>query len=224
MKRTIIFYLTIGWGSVLSQDVIGDRKNLDGLEYLVTTPDNYNKNQKAGYPLLLFLHGGDRSNTKHHPKKYAERASVNFPFIVVAPHCTGGCSWSGVDFEALLKKVQQEYNVDTKRMYITGYSMGGYGTWSALEKYALLFAAAAPIAGGGNASKICVANNLPIKAYHGDKDNVIDYSQSKKMIDALKKCNGKAELVTIKDGNHGIWPSIFQSDNFYSWLLEHHRP
>ena len=193
------------------------------IPYLVSTPNNYSENKDAEFPTILFLHGGDRSNTRHHPKKYAKKAGIDFPFIVIAPHCAGGCRWGSVNFKALLKEVRQNYRIDKKRIYITGYSMGGYGTWSAITNYPDLFAAAAPIAGGGNENKICKAKKISIRAYHGDKDRVIPHSESVKLTDALNKCGSKAELITIEGGRHGIWAGIFQDSKFYEWLLKHKK-
>ena len=107
-----------------------------------------------------------------HPKKYAMESQLDFPFIVIAPHATGGISWSNLDFKTLMGEVSKLYRIDESRIYITGYSYGGYGTWSAITKYPELFAAATPICGGGNPDKICTAKNVAIKAYHAQDDTV----------------------------------------------------
>ncbi len=216
--------LTILLGLIVSKPILSQslgaipKTSKDGLDYIVTLPEDYSKNRESA-PLLLFLHGGDGSNTKHHPKKYATQAGLEFPFLVVAPHCNSGCSWSSVNYDALLSEVLQEYNVDRKRIYITGYSMGGYGTWSAITKSPDWFTAASPICGGGNASTICKAKNLAIRAYHGDKDSITPYTGSKQLIQTLKDCDTQAELITIKGEDHWIWPELFQSNDFYSWFL-----
>ncbi len=219
----ILFLLLFGFQTFSqSLDAIDKTSKKTGLKYLVTLPEGYQSSGEAS-PLILFLHGGDGSNTKHHPKKYAAQAGIAFPFMVVAPHCNSGCSWSSVDYEALLGEVLQEYNVDKNRIYITGYSMGGYGTWSAITKSPDLFAAAAPIAGGGNASTICNAKGIPIRAYHGNKDSVTPYSGSERLVKALKECGAAAELFTIEGGNHGIWPALFKDKRFYDWFLKHSK-
>lgn len=193
------------------------------IPYLVATPDNYQTEGTAVYPVLLFLHGGDRSNTKHHPLKYAKKAGIDFPFITIAPHCTSGCNWANVNFDKLLEEIAANYKIDKDRIYVTGYSMGGYGTWSAIANFPDLFAAAAPICGGGNEGSICKAKGLAIKAFHGDKDRVIPHSASVKLVNALKKCKANAELVTIEGGDHGIWPKLFQDPKFYDWFLTQKR-
>ena len=101
--------------------------------------------------------------------------------------------------------------------------MGGYGSWSALTKFPHLFAAAAPIAGGGNTSEICKAKKVPTRAYHGDNDNVVNHSQSVKMIKALQKCGGNAQLITYEGVDHGSWPITFEDPEFYKWLLSNSK-
>lgn len=190
----------------------------DQLPYLISIPETYD-NDDTNYPLLIFLHGGDRSNTKHHPKKYATEQGIDIPMIIAAPHCSRGCSWSRVDFEALVNEISENFRIDKTKIFITGYSMGGYGTWSALTNYPKLFAAAAPICGGGNPNKICVVKNTSIKAFHAKDDNVTPYSGSKNMVKALESCNGKIELISYNSGGHGIWPSIFRDNEFYDWFM-----
>lgn len=206
---------------LVAQGVFGKAHKQKGanLNYLVSLPDSYSEDGN-GSPLILFLHGGDGSNTKHHPKKYATQANIEFSFMVVAPQCSSGCNWSTVDYDGLLNEVTEMYNVDKNRIYVTGYSMGGYGTWSAMTKSPDLFAAAVPIAGGGNTVSICNAKNIAVWAFHGDKDSVTPYSGSKKLIDSLKGCGANAKLETLKDEDHWIWPAIYKDQRLYDWLLQ----
>ncbi|MEO9802780.1 MAG: hypothetical protein ABJF04_06015 [Reichenbachiella sp.] len=192
-------------------------KKFKDIPYLLSTPENYTADQI--YPTIIFLHGGDRSNTKHHPSKYAKRAEIDFPFIVIAPSCTGGCSWSSVDLEGLFKQASADVSIDPSRVYLTGYSMGGAGTWANLKKIHHLLAAAAPLApAGGNTSNLCVAKDLPIRVYHGTAD--YGYKNSQKMVKALNDCGAsQVELVPLEGKGHGIWPGIFSDQTFYDWLL-----
>ena len=215
--------LAFSAGDANAQKTIKQHSKAQKLDYLLFLPKDYSEDTQNQSPLLLFLHGGDRSNTKHNPQKYAAAADIDFPFIVVSPHCTSGCSWSTVDFHALLKEVIAEYNVDQTRIYLTGYSMGGYGSWNLLVRSPSWFAAAAPIAGGGDASKICKAKNITVRAYHGDKDNVISHRKSESMINALKECGGSAELILYPGVDHGSWPRTFSDPEFYKWLLKHKK-
>ncbi|MEN8373985.1 MAG: dienelactone hydrolase family protein [Gemmatimonadota bacterium] len=194
----------------------------DGTAYLVNLPESYDA-ADLPVPVILFLHGGDRSNTRNHPLRFARAAGLNIEFIVIAPHCAPGCRWEAVDFDALLEQVSEEFRVDGSRVYLTGYSMGGYGSWDLLGRSPGWFAAAAPIAGGGDPRAICAARGVAIRAYHGDRDDVIPHSRSAQMVDALKACDGDAELITYEGVDHGSWPITFRDPDFYSWLLEHRR-
>ncbi len=191
----------------------------DEISYLVSLPSDYQSTEQ-NYPVILFLHGGDRSNTKHHPKKYWLQSELSVPCIVIAPQAQGRLGWHNANFRTLLKEVSVLFRINTKRIYITGYSYGGYGTWTAISKYPDLFAAAAPICGGGDSSNICVAKTVAVKAFHAIDDPVTPYSKSEKMVRALKACNGNAELKTAKTGGHGIWPYIYRDPEFYAWLLK----
>lgn len=220
-KVSITLLLFFVVSLLIAQDFEGEKHLLKegNIPYLVTLPDSYQKGEHS-YPLLVFLHGGDRSNTKHHPKKYAKKAGIkDFPFIVLAPHCSGGCSWSKVNFDKLLTEVTEAYPVDKNRIYLTGYSMGGYGSWSALSNYPKWFAAASPIAGGGSTNTICQAKDVAIRAYHGDKDSIIGYQNSVKLVETLKTCKASAELITHSGEDHWIWPQLFQDEKFYQWFL-----
>lgn len=192
-------------------------KEYKGVPFIVTTPDGYSKDQI--YPTIIFLHGGDRSNTKHHPTKYAYKSGIDFPFIVIAPSCTSGCSWSRVDLEGMLQLSSKEFSIDPNRIYLTGYSMGGAGAWANLKKIAPLLAAAAPLApAGGSTSDLCSAKDLPIRVYHGTADS--GHENSRNMVKKLKECGSQsAELISLEGAGHGIWPGIFSDESFYSWLL-----
>ncbi len=206
----------IGQSTDLGTEQYSSSQNI---HYLVGLPKDYGENQDKKYPLLLFLHGGDRSNTRHHPKKYALKNQINFPFIVAAPHCTSGCSWNQIDFDQLLEEIVSQYSVDKNRIYLTGYSMGAYASWNLLSRSPHWFAAAAPIAGGGEPSNICKAREVSIRAYHGANDRVIPQRRSEIMIDQLKSCQGKAELVIYPNTDHGSWILTYQDPEFYEWLL-----
>ena len=190
------------------------------LSYLITLPNNYRQDTQHKSPLLLFLHGGDGSNTRHNPRKYAP--DPDLPLIILAPQAPSG-GWSSVDFNTLLKEVSAEYNVDPDRIYLTGYSMGGYGVWDLLSRNPEWFAAAVPIAGGGDAERICKAKNVSVWAIHGDQDDVIPHSESEKMINALKKCGADAQLTLYPGVKHPSWIQAYKDPAFYKWLLNHRK-
>ena len=206
----------------MAQEIMNStNEKFKNLPYILSTPDGYD--QKEAHPTIIFLHGGDGSNTRHHPTKYAAKAGLEFSFIVIAPSCTGGCSWSSVDLEGVLKQAAQKVSIDPKRVYLFGYSMGGAGTWANLKKINHLLAAASPLApAGGSTSDLCKVKDLPIRVYHGTAD--YGYDRSQNMVKKLKECGSEnAELISIEDEGHGIWPAIFSRQDFYDWLLAQSR-
>ncbi len=202
-----------------AQSGLGEKRISEStkVEYLISLPKGY-QTDGNGSAMILFLHGGDGSNTKHHPKKYAAEAGIEMDFMVVAPKCASGCNWSSFDFDALLTEVTSQFNVDRKRIYITGYSYGGYGTWSAISRYPEWFTAAAPIAGGGSPKIVCKANQVAIWAFHGDKDSITPYTQSKNLVQKLKGCGAQARLETFEGADHWIWPAIYKDHRLYDWF------
>ncbi|WP_083262451.1 prolyl oligopeptidase family serine peptidase [Roseivirga sp. 4D4] len=202
-----------------AQSSLGEKRISEStnVEYLVSLPKGY-QTDGNGSAMILFLHGGDGSNTKHHPKKYAAEAGIEMDFMVVAPKCASGCNWSSFNFDALLTEVTDQFNVDKERIYVTGYSYGGYGTWSAISRHPQWFAAAVPIAGGGNTDVVCNAKNVAVWAFHGDKDSVTSYTQSKRLIEKLQTCEAKAKLETFEGADHWIWPAIYKDQRLYDWL------
>ena len=225
LGRPLALYLSAAsliFTTSLSAQTDVSHTSAEGLPYLVTPPQGTDATE-APHPVLVFLHGGDRSNTRHHPARYAAAEGIEFPFLTIAPHCASGCAWPSVDLPALLREVSETYPVDLTRVYLTGYSMGGYGAWAQLALHPEMFAAAAPIAGGGDAGSICAARGVPVRAYHGDQDNVIAHERSVEMVAALDDCGGEAELVTLKGVAHGSWIPTFKDAAFYQWLLSHSR-
>ncbi len=222
MKGTLtILFLGTFLNGTTQEIKNGTNERYKNLPYILSTPDNYNEDQK--HPTIIFLHGGDRSNTRHHPTKYASRAGLDFPFIVIAPSCTSGCSWSNVDLEGVLKQASEKVSIDPNRVYLFGYSMGGAGTWANVKKINHLLAAASPLApAGGSLSDLCKLKDLPIRVYHGTAD--YGYDRSQNMVNKLKECgSGSAELISLEGEGHGIWPAIFSKQDFYDWLLAQSR-
>lgn len=224
MKRKISILIPVALLAlkVNSQEIeYATSMKYENIPYILSTPKNYSIDSE--HPTIIFLHGGDGSNTKHHPSKYAAKADINFPFIVIAPSCASGCSWSTIDLEGILKQASGEVQIDPNRVYLTGYSLGGAGTWANLKKISHLLAAASPLApAGGTTSNLCKAKDLPIRIYHGTADG--GYRNSQNMVAELKKCGAKnVELISLEGKGHGIWPAIFSEQSFYDWFLLHSK-
>ncbi|MDP4172451.1 MAG: prolyl oligopeptidase family serine peptidase [Bacteroidota bacterium] len=191
-------------------------------------PKDYGKEKKQ-WPLVLFLHGaGERGSdislvSKHGPPMLASEGK-DLPFILISPQCPENLYW-GMDSEieildALLKDVQSNYDVDPNRIYITGLSMGGFGTWEMLARYPNRFAAAIPICGGGDSTKAYIFKDVPIWVFHGAKDNIVPLSQSQSMVNALKACGGNPKFTIYPNAEHNSWAETYNNPEVFDWLLK----
>lgn len=207
------------------------------LEYLVYLPPDYATSDKK-WPLMLFLHGsGERGTnvnlvTVHGPLKLA-KAGTNFPFIIVAPQCPPGEHWQNDALLQLLDKVTHQYRVDEKRVYLTGLSMGGFGTWSLGISHPERFAAIMPICGGGETLDIGLAlrtrkdalRQLPVWAFHGAKDPTVPLEETERMIKSLKTLGSEQVKLTVyPEAQHDCWTETYNNPEVYTWLLSHSRP
>lgn len=207
------------------------------LDYLLYLPKGYDADRVEGWPLMLFLHGAgergsDLSRVKIHGPIKRVAQGADFPFIIVAPQCPEGQVWENSPLLGLLDEVIASHNVDTNRIYLTGLSMGGYGTWSLASAHPERFAAIAPICGGGEPIRIKLANgsrrsalaSLPVWAFHGAKDPVVPVEESQRMVDAFKQIGDRdVKLTVYPEANHDSWTVTYQNPEFYEWLLSHKR-
>ncbi len=196
------------------------------LDYLLYLPPEYD--QKESWPLMLFLHGAgergdDLERVKVHgpPKLIAE--GKHFPFIVVSPQCPTDSWWNPIELNALLDSVQQKYKVDVDRVYLTGLSMGGYGSWDLASYAPDRFAAIAPICGGGKWLLAKKYAHVPLWAFHGAKDGVVPVANSQKMIDALKAAGGNPQFTIYPEAGHNSWTETYNNPQLYEWFLKQKR-
>jgi predicted peptidase len=196
------------------------------VDYWIYMPQDYDKQEKV--PLLLFLHGaGERGNDLnkvkvHGPPKLIE-AGKNFPFIVVSPQCPEGRWWATHELVALIDHLESTYKIDPDRIYVTGLSMGGFGTWALAERIPNRLAAIAPICGGGNTVTARSFAKLPTWVFHGAKDTVVPSSLSQDMVDAMKKHGGEPKLTIYPEAAHDSWTETYNNPEFYEWLLSQKR-
>ncbi len=193
------------------------------MHYLIYLPKDYDG--KKPMPLLLFLHGaGERGDDielvkKHGPPKLIAQGK-DFPFIVVSPQCPKGRFWDARSLDTLLDHVEQTYAVDSSRIYVTGLSMGGFGTW-ALAAYAPeRFAAIAPICGGGEKFWVRKLTHLPIWAFHGEKDSVVPPHRTTELVEQLKKLGGNVKLTLYPGAGHDSWTATYDNPELYEWFLK----
>ena len=196
------------------------------LRYLLYLPPDYAAKEK--WPMLLFLHGAGETGSdlelvkKHGPPKLIA-AGKQFPFVVVCPQAPR-LGWRSEELKALIDHVMDEYRIDPDRVYVTGLSMGGYGTWALAIAYPDLFAAIVPICGGGDAKAVRRIRHVPTWAFHGGKDRVVPARRSKVMIEALKAAgNPVARLTIYPDAGHDSWTATYDNPELYTWLLKQKR-
>ena len=198
------------------------------LDYLLYLPEGYE--EKESWPLLIFLHGaGERGDDLkrvkiHGPPKLIE-AGKQFPFIVVSPQCPTGEWWSTKQLEllALLDEIVKEYNVDEDRVYLTGLSMGGFGTWTLAAYAPERFAAIVPICGGGEVFATRRLAKMPTWVFHGAKDPIVPLERSEVMVDALKRRNDQVKFTVYPDAMHDSWTETYDNPELYEWLLKQQR-
>ncbi|MCX7009947.1 MAG: prolyl oligopeptidase family serine peptidase [Kiritimatiellaeota bacterium] len=201
------------------------------LKYLLYLPEDYAQSKKK-WPLILFLHGaGERGDdvqvvAKHGPPKLVA-AGKQLPFIIVSPQCPQRDWWSNdlqiAALDGLLKEIVSNYRVDTDRLYLTGLSMGGFGSWKLATEYPTRFAAVAPICGKGDPTKAKLIKDLPIWVFHGAKDPVVPIANSKDMVDALKQCGSDVKFTIYPDAQHDSWTETYNNPELYTWFLQHKR-
>jgi predicted peptidase len=215
------------------QTFLGMESHSVKYDYLVYVPKG-----KSGkkLPLVLFLHGmGERGTNVslvavHGPPKLVKQGR-EFPFILVSPQCPNGSFWRPDDVMSLLDDVVKRYPVDEDRIYLTGLSMGGFGTWSLVALYPERFAAAIPICGGGDQvamaaqdkEKSAALKALPIWVFHGAKDPVVNLAKSQEMVEAVQRKGGNVRLTIYPEAGHDSWTETYANPEVYEWLLRQSR-
>jgi predicted peptidase len=199
-----------------------------GLNFQIHSPDAYERD--APIPLVVFLHGvGERGNDNQQqvnglPKTFASPGNqAKRPCIVVAPQCPGEKYWTNdVVSEQVIKLVKdlsKHMPIDGDRLYLSGYSMGGFGTWAILGQAPKTFAAAVPIAGGGDPAIARSIKAIPIWNFHGDADKSVGVDRSRGIVTALEKVNGKITYTEMKGEGHGIAHKVLKDEKVQEWLF-----
>lgn len=205
-------------------------------DYLLFLPSGYNARASNRWPLILFLHGaGERGTnlnqvTVHGPPKLV-KSKPEFPFIVVSPQCPPGQWWSNDLVIALLDDVVRKHKIDTNRIYLTGLSMGGFGTWNLAATHPERFAAIAPICGGGDSLPLLLADknktaklkSLGVWAFHGAKDEAVKLAESERMIELFRRLGNDAKLTVYPNAGHDSWTETYNNPALFKWFLQHRR-
>jgi predicted peptidase len=228
------------------------------LGYLLYLPPGYDAKAAKQWPVILFLHGSGERGTNlaqvafHGPPKLVRKNPpvpktetaeartsreaatklVAENFIVISPQCPSDQSWDSEAVLGLFDSVLASHKADVRRVYLTGLSMGGYGSWALLAKAPERFAAVAPICGGGNTIDLLLAarstaaalKSLPVWAFHGAKDPVVLLAESERLVALLKKIGGKeVELTVYPEAGHDSWTATYNNPKIYEWFLAHER-
>ena len=193
--------------------------------YVKYLPKDYDVSRK--YPLVIFLHGaGERGDdldvaNRHGFMTHVRESGTEYPFLFVAPQCPQGKYW-GCYTESLLAFIDfvcESLPVDRDRIYLTGLSMGGTGTWMLAMADPERFAAIAPICGSGIYWYGGALVNTPIMVYHGDCDDIVPLQDSIEMIRSVNKRGGNAQIKILYGVGHNAWDAAYQGDELYTWLL-----
>ena len=201
-----------------------EKRELNGLQYLVKYPENFCGAKK--YPMIFFLHGvGSCGDTFEKLEKNPYFLNgLTDRFITYAPLCNS-VSWFDLfeHLKALLEFAANEKYVDDERIYGMGASMGGYGIWQLAMSVPEYFAAIVPICGGGMYWSAYRLKNVPIWAFHGEDDEVVLCRESVKMTEAVNSCGGTAKLTVCQGVAHNSWDSVYNNESVFDWLLENKR-
>ncbi|MCS7303799.1 MAG: prolyl oligopeptidase family serine peptidase [Thermoguttaceae bacterium] len=218
------------------------------LLYRLWVPRGYDPGKK--YPLILFLHGaGERGDDNL--KQLAipdvlhwvrDKYAKEHPSFLVAPQCPAGAKWVDVNWwqlphhqtppepsepmrltMELLDALQKEFSIDPDRIYVTGLSMGGYGTFDLLVRRPKYFAAAVPICGGADDSRAKDFAHVPIWIFHGAKDQAVPVVRSRSIVEALRKAGGQPRYTEYPDGGHAIWQRVYADEELARWLFQQVR-
>ncbi len=223
-ERTDVWRRDADWWYRLKRKT-GDVVELKSLD---TLPPGYSANPNKKWPLLLFLHGGgewgsDPSKLKiHGPPRLIEEGKT-FPFLVVAPQLPTDEQWLPLQLNDFLDYIETKYRVDTDRVYVTGLSRGGRGTWNLAMAYPARFAAIAPIAARGDADDVARIKNLPVWAFHGTDDKTMLFERGEAVVSALQKVGGTAKFTVYPGVGHDSWTQTYANPALYDWLLSHQR-
>lgn len=198
------------------------------VNYLLSLPDGYNRDTITKWPVIIFLHGSgergaDLEKVKVHGPPKLINAGQKMPFVVVSPQVGPLDSWWYSDLIMLMiKDIKKKYRVDEDRVYLTGLSMGGYGSWDLAIKYPELFAAIAPICGAGDPSAVWTIRHMPVWIFHGGKDQTVPVKNSKTMYKALLPY-GNVKLTIYPEAGHDSWTETYNNPELYTWFLSHKR-
>jgi len=222
-------------------------KDKANLPYRLLKPDGYDKDGKDRYPLVVFLHGAfgrgtdNRTQLRSGVEEFVkDETRKKHPCFLIVPQCPPDKQWTNVGwFDGgrnvplaknpteplglvldLIETIAGEHRVDKDRIYLTGVSMGGYGTWDLVSRRPELFAAAIPISAGGDPVQAEKLAKLPIWAFHGDADPLVSIDRPRDMVAAIKKAGGQPRITEYQGGSHDAWIPTYKNPEVLDWLFK----
>lgn len=208
----------------------GTTSRQETCRYVLVLPPDYGRQQRS-CPLIMFLHSaGKRPDDLRKvwvpmpPKIPGTQEPL--PFVLLLPQCPKDSQgtykgWSEELLIGLLDDIVSRHSVDEARVYVTGMSMGGSGTWNLAAACPDRFAAIAPICGRTRPSQACRLNDVPVWAFHGANDEVVPLKESQEMVEAVKACGGDAKLTIYPGAGHNAWTPTYKNKQLYYWFLKH---
>ena len=207
--------------------------NSSSLNYLLFRAQDTSAVKGGKFPLIISLHGiGERGSNLQRLKTDGLPRILDgnnaFPFYVVSPQCPANTEWYYDRTDLLVRKVIEDalalYPVDRRRIYLTGYSMGGIGTWDMGIRHPGLFAAAAPIASRGEEGwNVCAMTEIPVWAFHGENDNLVPLSAAQRLVTQFQNCGGEVTFTIYANTGHDAWTKTYANPQLYEWLLSKSR-
>jgi predicted peptidase len=212
----------LGWWRYPRPGELGTFETKSG-PILIYLPADYDK-QAVRWPLIVFLHGAGERGTDINLVKQVGLPllldeGLSCPCLVAAPQCDLGASWQTELVMRAVDCVASSFRVDPARIYLTGYSMGGFGTWQVAADVPDRFAAIVPLSGGGEPSRADSLRKTPAWAFHGRMDQVVPIAASQRMVESVQAAGGEARLCIMDGKGHDICREVYGRADLFEWLL-----
>ena len=198
-------------------------------KYLLYFPDQYKESPDSLFPLVIYLHGkshrgNDLNKLKGYGLPYLIEKGHKYDFIIASPQCPATTTWTEIDWlSPLLNDLSEKYRIDPDRVYVVGISLGGYGTWQAAVDHPDKIAAIIPLCGGCvDSLKICKIKNIPVWAFHGTADKLVNISETENLVEKLLNCDGNVKFTRLENAGHDI-TNIFEKQEIYDWLIKQRK-
>ena len=209
-------------GQVIKAEMNKEVKVKTEISYLLDFPEK----AKGKVPLMVFLHGsGERGNDLEMVKRNGplmHKDLMGEPVAILAPQCPANTWWDTQAIYQLIKEIQKNYNIDETRIYLTGLSMGGWGTLKLAMEHPEMFAAVASVC--APTDRVMMANahqykNLNLKIFHGGMDDVVLPENAFNFYQSVHPVNKEAELIIFPNDNHNSWDSTYSDPKLYEWMF-----